>query len=150
MSLKQIQRPNMPTLNFVARATALLALFAVLSAPIVLAQQGPNPERMKERMQTNHEKLIKVLAMSEEQDAIVRPILVASLEKRTELMEDAFGDGFNRDKMMAMRTKTAKIDEETKEELAEVLSEDQINAYDEFQKENARFRGRRRGGQQQL
>ncbi|WP_457653371.1 hypothetical protein [Rhodocaloribacter sp.] len=130
---------------------AVLFLGVGLAGP-AHAQRGMlTPDQMKARMTTEMEDTLTRLGLDEATTAKVRPILMAGIEKRLalfrEMREMRKQGGGNRGARGAMREKMMKLEEETENELADVLSEEQMAKYREIVagKRAARRGGPRRG-----
>ena len=127
------------------RRIAFLSAFALVTslwlAPLTLAQ--PSEADMKKRMAAQTDTLVKKLDLTADQEEPVRAILEASNAKRMELRNKARESG----SFMGLREDMAVLNEETAMKLGEVLTEEQMTAYEKFMEEQrGRRRGRRPGG----
>ena len=132
--------------HMVRRGALFLAIALAASlwlAPITSAQgRMGDPEQMKERMAARTDTLVKRLNLTAAQDEPVRAILTAHNDKQMELRNKARESG----SFMGMREDMAKLNEETAMKLGEVLTEEQMAAYNKFMEEQRGRRGGRRGG----
>lgn len=123
----------------------ILASLFLLLAPLNAFAQGrmQSPEQMKEQGQTQINQVLEHLALSDEKTESVRGILTRQLEARIASRESLAGNR-NRDSRSKMRDEMEAQRESTHQELAEVLTEEEMNRYKSFVEEN-RPRGNRRG-----
>jgi Spy/CpxP family protein refolding chaperone len=140
-------------------AVLLLAVLAVAPAR-ALAQDAPpfDREEAVERLRLALDSLVAELQLTGEQEPRVRSILEASYRERVELARELReirdGGAGRRAKIRQMRDLRDRMDEhrdETRQQLAEVLTEAQLATYDRWVEERRaemrqRIRGARRGG----
>lgn len=121
-------------------ATFAIGFFVLtlLAAPLARAQ-GFDPERMRERMVAQVGETIDALELEGETADTVRAILMARAEKRMELFSSMRGGNGDR---QAMGEAIAKMDEETGEKLAGVLTGEQVAKW-KAREEELRLRRRR-------
>ncbi|MEJ2343129.1 MAG: Spy/CpxP family protein refolding chaperone [Gemmatimonadales bacterium] len=116
-----------------------LALVAILAAPAEAQQQGKrqrgmDPEARMERLKAS-------LELTDDQVAALEPIFAAHDQKRRELSEKLSAE------RQAMREQMEALRLEMDEELAEVLTEEQMQSFLEHREEmRQRFKDGRRGG----
>jgi Spy/CpxP family protein refolding chaperone len=110
----------------------LVLFIAILAMGSVFAQPGGDPA---ERLQREIDGLKTELGLSADQVAKVTPILTAASAKQREEMTKMFdGGGFDRDKMMAFRTKSQA---ETDALLKAVLTPEQVTKLATYRKTQA-------------
>jgi len=137
-------------------AVLLLAVLAVAPAR-ALAQEGPpsGREQAAERLRLALDSLAAELELTEEQEPRVRSILEDAHRERVELARELReGGGGRRAKIRQMRDLRDRMEaqrDETRQQLAKVLTEAQLATYDRFVEERRaeireRFQERRRGG----
>ena len=124
---------------------AMLTLVTVVMAGSVFGQgrQRLSAEEQKEAFESTFVELVASLELSEEAAPGVKEVLWAQQEKRTELFASAQGSGSRE----GMREKMGAMQEETLTALADLLSADQLEKYQEIQESQRRNRGQRGGGQ---
>ena len=123
-------------------AVPVLILLFTLSIPAVLAQPGDRsqmdpPERVEQMLAAIEENV----GISDEQAERLRPIFLEEAEKRLELREQ-FGRGDREARRAAMELRQA----ETNERVGEVISEEQMAKYLEWQESRSQGRSGGRGG----
>ncbi len=115
-----------------AAITVFVALFALaLASTPALAQQGPGGRRMlspDERLA----QFIEQLDLTDEQATQMKPIIDEQSKKQQELFANSSGD------RETMRAEMMKLMEETDEQYAEVLTEEQMNKYREMRQQRMR------------
>ena len=123
-------------------AVTVLILLFTLSIPAVLAQPGHRslmdpPERVEHILSLIADNYV----ISDEQAERLRPIFLEEAEKRLELREQ-FGRGDREARRAAMELRQA----ETNERVGEVISEEQMAKYLEWQESRSQGRRGGRGG----
>jgi len=112
--------------------TVFVALFAlVLVSTPALAQQGPGGRRMlssDERLA----QLTEQLDLTDEQAKQMKPIIEEQSKKQQEIFDSASGD------RETMRAEMMNLMEETDEQYAEVLTEEQMNTYRKMRQQRMR------------
>ena len=135
----------MTCLPMLRRAGLGFALALLLAAP-ALAQR-PGPEQMRAHMTAQAEETISQLALPDERADAVRPILLAAIDARVEMMEERRQGGPGR--FGAMREQMRALAQETEAKLAAVLTAAEMERYRIIQAEHAakrRGRAARRNG----
>ena len=135
-------------MNSTIRDSSLATLRVLLFGAFAWAQDGDGAEQLQEQVAQVRERL----ALTEEQIDAIEPILQRSFEEQAAVLEDA---GFNADgrsrggqrpnlrRMRALNRDLDAIRKATREELAGVLSEQQLEDYAEIQQDRrAQLRGR--------
>ena len=153
--------PRMSRTRLAALGVALLAALAAL--PTTMAAQDPPMEVDEARLEEFAERLAEVrerLALTDEQIEEMEPILAAGLEKRLKILEehgidisDRSGER-ERPNLRQLRRLGRALEEsreETTQQLAGILSEEQLEEFKKVQEEWAaalreRVRGRNSGG----
>ena len=102
---------------------------------------GPGGEGMAERMKAQVEEVVAKLELGDEKAETVRGILEKEAEERIALFQ-GFSGNQDRSARQAMREEMETIQKNTREELAGILSEEELEKYDKIQ---AEMRERRRG-----
>ncbi len=123
----------------------MLTLLTVVMAGSVFGQrrQRMSAEEQKQAFESTFDELIASLELSEEAAPGVKEVLWAQQEKRTELFASLQGGGGRE----GMREKMGALQEETLTALADLLTADQLEKYQEIQEAQRRNRGQRGGGQ---
>jgi len=123
----------------------MLTLLTVVMAGSVFGQgrQRMSAEEQKQAFESGFVELVASLDLSEEVAPGVREVLWAQQEKRTELFASFRGSGSRE----GMREKMGALQEETLTALADLLTADQLEEYQEIQEAQRRNRGQRAGGQ---
>ena len=123
-------------------ASFLFAGLFVALAVLPASGQGRrmSDEERKEAFDANFAELTTAIALDESAAPRVKEILWTQQEKQTKLMADMRQGGGNAFSRQGMRDKMTELASETESLLADVLSADQMKAYQAFQGE------RRRGG----
>ena len=125
VKLKKIFQMNAMIHKFLS-ALIVMLLF-VITADVALAQRGNiSPEQLKERQYELNEEMMSRLNLSDEQAPKVSEILTTAVDLRIDVMTESRNSGGDRS---AMREKMDKMDEKMKEELAEILTEDQMTLF---------------------
>lgn len=140
MRTMTVRLPRVRHAKLVLRGLACLAMLAIAAAPAQAQQQRRQREMDPEqRMQMLQEKL----SLTDEQVAALQPIFAEHDAQRRALFESV------RDERQAMRDEMDAMRTELDEELASVLTPDQMTAFRELREENRqRFkqgRGKKRG-----
>lgn len=110
-----------------------------------MAQAQPNkmgPEKMKERFTKEMESTLQALALDEATTAKARQIISANIEQRVKAMKEARENGSG---IQGMRQAMEGVNEQTRKELAGILSKDQMKQYRKIQKDRFEARRNRRG-----
>jgi periplasmic protein CpxP/Spy len=135
---------NHGTVRRVGRAIPgiVAAIALVLVAAPARAQQGPPAGRGMPSVDDRVAQMTEQLNLTEEQQAKVRPILEKQVSQRQELLEKQAGD------RETMRAEMRKLLEQGDEELAGVLTEEQMKRHVEQRQQWMRRGppGRRPGG----
>jgi len=129
---------------FISRFVPIIALMLFVGSSDLFAQgrggrQNVDPEKaLAEQLKV----LTKGIDLTDEQVALVTPILQNTIKKQGELRESVRGGNVDR---RAMRGKIDELIKSQNAQMAEILSEEQMKKYKEWQKEqlNNRRRGRR-------
>jgi len=123
----------------------MLTLLMVVMTGSVFGQgrQRMSAEEQKQAFESNFIELVASLELSEEAAPGVKEVLWAQQEKRTELFASLRGSGSRE----GMREKMGALQEETVTALADMLTADQLEKYQEIQESQRRNRGQRGGGQ---
>ena len=129
----------------VMRRLGMLTLLMVVMTGSVFGQgrQRMSAEEQKQAFESNFVELVASLELSEEAAPGVKEVLWAQQEKRTELFASLRGSGSRE----GMREKMGALQEETVTALADMLTADQLEKYQEIQESQRRNRGQRGGGQ---
>jgi len=131
------------------RVGALLLLASIsIAAAQAQGQRRMSPEEQKEAFDANFAELTTALALSEEDAPVVKDILWTQQEKRNELLASMRGSGGGQFARQGMREKMNELQADTNAQLADVLSEEQMEKFQAFQAERRQGQGRR-GGQGQ-
>lgn len=141
----------MKILSFRPLLFALVAFLALGNLNTVLAQGGRGtPEEQKAAFDEQFEDISASLALDEVTKPKMKSILWSAQEKRMEMTASMRGGGGGNLARQGMRTKMNEINEATMLALTELLSEDQLEKYNEYVQANQRGRGQRgRGNGQQ-
>jgi Spy/CpxP family protein refolding chaperone len=137
--MKRIRLPRSGRRRIWLSGLTGLALVMILAAPAEAQQQGKrqrgmDPEARMERLKAS-------LELTDDQIAALEPIFAAHDQKRRELFESRSAE------RQAMREQMEGLRLEMDDELAEVLTEEQMKTYVELRAETQqRFREGRRGG----
>ena len=143
--------------KYVARTLTVLSQFVVLAwvfSGTVSAQSVELSEEQQQQIATQIETFKSQMQLSEDQAQTVGPILENSFTERLAIM-NSYGinpndPDFKRPKMSTMRKMKKKMDrleKDTKNALADHLSEDQIAIWEELENERRdRMRSRMRSG----
>lgn len=120
----------------------MLTLLTVVMAGSVFGQgrQRMSAEEQKQAFESSFVELVASLELSEEVAPGVKEVLWAQQEKRTELFASLQGSGSRE----GMREKMGAMQEETLTALADLLTADQLEKYQEIQEAQRRNRGQRR------
>ena len=120
----------------------MLTLLTVVMAGSVFGQgrQQMSAEEQKQAFESSFVELVASLELSEEVAPGVKEVLWAQQEKRTELFASLQGSGSRE----GMREKMGAMQEETLTALADLLTADQLEKYQEIQEAQRRNRGQRR------
>lgn len=123
----------------------MLTLLMVVMTGSVFGQgrQRRSAEEQKQAFESNFVDFVASLELSEEVAPGVKEVLWAQQEKRTELFASLRGSGSRE----GMREKMGALQEETVTALADLLTADQLEKYQEIQESQRRNRGQRGGGQ---
>ncbi len=137
---------------------ALVGMMALVAAQPTLAQRGArlSPEELQERLTAQLDETISGLALEGDRAETVRAILLAQAKKQSDLRRSAFqdrgqgqgettGQRQGRQGMQAFREKAAMLRDETVAMLAEVLSEEELQKYQEIVASRQRQGRRQRG-----
>ena len=112
--------------------TVFVALFAlVLASTPALAQQGSGGRSMPSTDQ-RLARLTELLELTDEQAKQMKPIIEEQSKQQQELFENASGD------RETMRAEMMNLMEETDEQYAEVLTEEQMNTYRKMRQQRMR------------
>ena len=135
-------------MNSTIRNLSLATLLVLLFGAFAWAQDGDVAGQLQEQIAQDRERL----ALTDEQIEAIEPILRRSFEEQSAVLEDA---GFSMDgqsrggqrpnlrQLRALSRELDAIRASTREELAGVLSEQQLEEYDEIQQERrAQIRSR--------
>ncbi len=141
-----LERRIVKTLMIISIAFAMnMGWSAYAQRPMGSPQRGQNPEEQFERFKER-------LALSDEQAEEIRPIFEESREKLGALREQYQDQERSQETMEALRNERAELQERTNQQLATVLSDEQMTQYREMQGEaraNMRQGQRQGGGQRQ-
>lgn len=113
------------------RATALTCLALVLTTAPAVAQQGPGGRRMLDADQRMAQ-LTTQLDLDDAQAEQLRPIVEEQTKRQQALFESYSGD------RETMRAEMTKLRDETDEQFARVLSEEQMKKYRELRQQRMR------------
>ena len=129
----------------VMHRAAMLTLLTVVMTGSVFGQgrQRMSAEEQKQAFESNFVELVASLELSEEAAAGVKDVLWAQQEKRTELFASLRASGSRE----GMREKMGALQEETLTALADLMTADQLEKYQEIQESQRQNRGQRGGGQ---
>jgi Spy/CpxP family protein refolding chaperone len=104
---------------------AVILALGALALPLQAQQRGPGPGRgMGPDLDRQMAELTEVLDLTDEQAVEVRAVLEVQAEKRREM----FAEGPRGDRE-AMRAAMTELQEQTELQLAEILSEEQMEKY---------------------
>ena len=123
--------------------TAAMLVLAAITASSVFAQgqrQRMSPEQMQQRFEEQTKEMITALELTEEQIPLFTEIMVAANADRMDLMEDMSAGTVERS---AMRGKMEEMEKNTREALAGVLTETQMEKYGKILEERQGQRRRR-------
>jgi len=116
---------------------AVLLLLGIAPQPILAQRRAGNPHQMAERMADEVDSLVITLKLTEEQETPVRAILQAHNTERLNMRRPGSRGG----NLQEMRTQLAQLQTKTTQQLADVLTEEQMNLYQQYLES---VRGRRR------
>lgn len=114
-----------------SRLLLLLSLVALLAPAAARAQGFGNPEQRAERMKAQVNELVTALGVTGDLETQVRGILDNQQKERTALMETYMAGGERSpEKMQEMRAEMQVLEAGTREELAAILTVEQMATYD--------------------
>ncbi len=130
------------------RFLLLLALCGLLSlwlaVPSFAQPRRLDPEQMQQRLAAETDALIQQLALTDAQEAQVRPILAERNEQRVARLVKA-RERFSREAMTAMRQDLEALNAATDKKLEAILTKAQMAKYRKIQEDRAARRRGRRG-----
>lgn len=127
--------------RFIARILSIAAVLLFFAAPAFSQGMRMTPEERKARFDADFEELKTTLVLNDETAPKVKEILWSQQEKMMETMTGMQGGGGNQMARAGMRQKMQELQEATREQLATVLSSEQLEKYDAFQAERRRGPG---------
>lgn len=140
---------NMPVSTFglrvAARILSVAAVLLLVAAPVFAQGQRMTPEERKARFDAEFEELKTSLVLDEATAPKVKEILWSQQETMMETMSAMQGSGGNQMARQGMRQKMQEVNAATREQLAGVLSAEQMEKYDAFQAERRRGPGQGQG-----
>lgn len=135
-------------LRIIARILSLSAVLLFIAAPVFSQGMRMTPEERKARFDADFDELKTSLALNDETAPKVKEILWSQQEKMMETMAGVQGGGGNQMARAGMRQKMQELQEATREQLATILSGEQLEKYDAFQAERRRGPGQGQGQRQ--
>ncbi|MDH3626372.1 MAG: hypothetical protein OES25_01790 [Acidobacteriota bacterium] len=122
-------------------AWLLVALLIGATTVVVGQERGRNPRLPENRL----EKMETRLTLTAEQMDEVRPIIEKSWNDSTKLRESTRGSGSSPESIKKMRDEMDALQQNTRKQLAEILTGEQLAEYDRMtQEEREEMRQRRR------
>lgn len=140
-------------LRVAARILSVAAVLLFVAAPVFAQGQRLTPEERKARFDAEFLQLTSLLELDDTTGPKVKEILWSQQETMMETMSAMQGSGGNQMARQGMRQKMQEVNAATREQLAGVLSSEQMEKYDAFQAERRRGPGQgqgQRGGRRTL
>ncbi len=121
--------------------TAIPAALALLAAQPAAGEERQLDEEQRAQIAQRIEEVRGRLNLSEDQKAAIEPLLTANLEERRTVMEKYGLDedgaaGLSRRERSALAKELRALREKTNEQMAEILTEEQMREWTAIQEEN--------------
>ena len=145
-------KTRIPSIGFFPTARTLLfvVIFLLATAPVFAQGMRMSPEERKARFDADFYALKTSLVLDDESAPKVKEILWSQQEKMMETMAGMQGGGGNQLARDGMRQKMQEVNAATREQLAAILSAEQMEKYDAFQAERRRGPGQGQRGRRNM
>jgi hypothetical protein len=131
---KQYFGSHMAKSGGTAAAISLTAVIMVFSVAVLVPEPslgGEQGERRRPAPELVMDRLSSILELSSEQQTAMAPVMSAEVERRRALMDQFRAE--ERERRQQLRLEMTEIDEDTAEQLAAILSPDQLDKFNELQ-----------------